>query len=138
MKSKFYKQLPKEAKDIRQAVFVEEQGFKNEFDDIDQNCWHLVLFENDRPIGCARMYKKENEMVLGRLAVIKDKRGSGVGGILLQSLEEKAKELGETYLYLSAQVRAKQFYLNNGYKEEGEEYLDEYCPHIDMRKVIHR
>ena len=43
MNYKIYDQLPQEAKDIRIKVFMEEQGFKDEFDDLDQECKHLVI-----------------------------------------------------------------------------------------------
>ena len=41
---KLYTELPKESYEIRKKVFVEEQGFKNEFDDIDKSSTHLVLY----------------------------------------------------------------------------------------------
>ncbi|MEG0453517.1 MAG: GNAT family N-acetyltransferase, partial [Coprobacillus sp.] len=74
MKYQFYNELNQDARKIREAVFVEEQGFKNEFDDIDNHCLHLVIYENNQAIGCARMYQKDKTMVLGRIAVIKSKR----------------------------------------------------------------
>ncbi len=43
MKYQFYNQLPKDAKFIREEVFMKEQGFLNEFDDIDSRCLHLVI-----------------------------------------------------------------------------------------------
>ena len=33
-----------DARAIRQSVFVEEQGFEYEFDDIDETALHLVLY----------------------------------------------------------------------------------------------
>ena len=35
-----YNFLPDEAKEIRIKVFVEEQGFKQEFDELDSICTH--------------------------------------------------------------------------------------------------
>ena len=37
---------------------------------------------------------------------------------------------------LLAQVQAKPFYESLGYVAEGEEYLDEGCPHVMMRKQL--
>ena len=51
MNYKIYDQLPQEAKEIRIKVFMEEQGFKDEFDDLDDLCQHLVVFGNNQPIG---------------------------------------------------------------------------------------
>ena len=36
---KMYEEIPQEAKTIREAVFMKEQGFKDEFDEIDQIIW---------------------------------------------------------------------------------------------------
>ncbi|MEG0275935.1 MAG: GNAT family N-acetyltransferase [Coprobacillus sp.] len=136
MKYQFYNELNQDARKIREAVFVEEQGFKNEFDDIDNHCLHLVIYENNQAIGCARMYQKDKTMVLGRIAVIKSKRELHLGSYILDILELKAKELGFLEVNLSAQVRAKNFYIKNDYHENGEEYLDEYCPHVNMKKGL--
>ena len=54
MNYKIYDQLPQEAKKIRIKVFMEEQGFKNEFDDIDEVCKHLVVFDQKKEIGTCR------------------------------------------------------------------------------------
>lgn len=135
MKYQFYNELPKDAKYIREEVFMKEQGFQDEFDEIDDHCLHLVI-EDDKAIGCARMYEKNNEMVLGRIAVLKEYRHLHIGSYILKTLEEKAKELGYSKVVLSAQVRAQLFYEKNGYQTQGEEYLDEYCPHIFMYKEL--
>ncbi|MEG0592673.1 MAG: GNAT family N-acetyltransferase, partial [Coprobacillus sp.] len=110
--------------------------FENEFDDIDHHCLNLVIYEDQKAIGCARMYQKDNSMILGRIAVIKEKRELHLGSYILDLLEQKAIELGYHEVCLSAQVRAKNFYLKNGYIEYGDEYLDEYCPHINMKKRL--
>ena len=44
-----YDTLPDEAAEIRRAVFVEEQGFHNEFDEIDKRAKHIVLYDNNAP-----------------------------------------------------------------------------------------
>ena len=59
MEIKAYEKLPKEAKDSRREVFVDEQGFKNEFDDIDNTAIHLVCYDNENPIGTARIFYDE-------------------------------------------------------------------------------
>ena len=136
MKFQFNKPLPLEAKIIREKVFVLEQGFENEFDEIDDIAYHLVVFQDDKPIGCARMFVENEHMVLGRIAVLKEYRHLHIGSQILQKLEDKAKSLGYHETVLSAQVRAKSFYEKNGYVCFGEEYLDEYCPHIHMKKIL--
>ena len=48
----------------------------------------------------------------------------------------KAKALGGEKVVISAQCQARAFYEKLGYTAFGEEYLDEYCPHIDMEKKL--
>ena len=56
MNYKIYDQLPQEAKEIRIKVFMEEQGFKDEFDDLDEVCKHLVVFEHQKSFVTCRYY----------------------------------------------------------------------------------
>lgn len=136
MKFQFYNQLPADAQMIRQAVFVEEQGFENEFDEIDNSCLHLVVYQDYQPIGCARMFDEGGAMILGRIAVLKAARHLHVGSFILQTLENQAKDLGYHEVVLSAQGKASEFYKKNGYHTYGDEYLDEYCPHVHMKKQL--
>ena len=133
-----YDKLPSEAIMIRKLVFVEEQGFRNEFDEIDEDdkTKHIVVYKDSEPIGTCRFYKKEGEYNIGRIAVVKKYRGKGVGAIVVHYAEEKIFEMGGTVISLSAQVRTKSFYEKIGYVGEGNIYLDEMCPHIRMRKRI--
>ena len=56
METKIYNQLPDEAKEIRLEVFVKEQGFEEEFDDIDETAAHIVLFDGSHPVGVCRIF----------------------------------------------------------------------------------
>ena len=68
----FYDALPPEAAAIRQAVFVEEQGFQEEFDAIDRHALHLLLFADGRPVGTLRAFTEDGgtRWHIGRVAVI--------------------------------------------------------------------
>ena len=50
MEIEMYEQLPEDAKRIRMKVFMEEQGFENEFDDIDNLSIHFLIFEKAIPL----------------------------------------------------------------------------------------
>ena len=114
MNYKIYEQLPQEAKDIRIKVFMEEQGFKDEFDDLDQECRHLVVFDQNKPIGTCRYYYDDSlhANVIGRIAVIKEYRGKKVGQYIVQS----ACSLLKGTVCLHAQLQAKGFYEKLGFK----------------------
>lgn len=133
-----YEKLPREAAQIRQEVFVEEQGFEVEFDEIDPIARHIVLFEDKVPAGTCRVYwsDEKSSHVLGRVAVRKKFRGRFLGQRLLQEAEQLVRYLLGTTLCLAAQVRAKGFYEKQGYTAAGEQFLDEGCPHVWMYKML--
>ena len=135
---KMYVQLPPEAVQIRQEVFVEEQGFEVEFDETDHHARHIVLFDDEMPVGVCRFYLDDdkNAYVLGRVAVRKEFRGRSFGLMLVQEAEKQVRALRGDKLLLAAQTRVREFYEKQGYAAEGEEFLDEYCPHIWMSKAL--
>ncbi|MGN1433582.1 MAG: GNAT family N-acetyltransferase [Ruminococcus sp.] len=128
--------LSEDEKMIRETVFIEEQKFKIEFDDIDDIATHIVMYIDNQSVGCCRLYIQENEYHIGRIAVLKPYRGKGYGEKILLEAEKVAKEKGADCVKLSAQVRASGFYEKLGYKKYGEIYFDEYCEHIAMKKEI--
>ncbi len=122
---------------VRGMVFVVEQGFQNEFDDLDAKSWHVIIYDDKEPVGTGRTFQnKEGEWQLGRICVLEAYRSKGVGRVILENLEEKIKSLGGKTASLSAQTRVKGFYIKNGYQPQGEEYMDEHCPHIKMVKNL--
>ena len=125
---------------IRQVVFVEEQRFQEEFDRIDPMAVHIAFYYDDKPIACCRYYKVEGEACsvyqVGRIAVLKEYRDKGIGRYILQAVERLLKEKGADRLVLSAQIRAKEFYIKCGFIETGDIYYEEYCQHIKMFKDI--
>ena len=130
---------PDEAMQIRQTVFVDEQKFVDEFDEIDDTATHFVLFEKDKPIGCARAYRDSEEKStyhIGRMAVLREYRGMHLGEKIMTYAEEYLKDRGAKKIKLSSQMRAKGFYQSLGYTEYGKKYYDQYCPHIAMKKEL--
>lgn len=135
--SDHFEEIP-EAKAIRQRVFIDEQGFQNEFDETDNAATHIVAYQGDIPIATARLFKsdKPDTYTIGRVAVIPECRGQHIGANIMQKLEEVAKEKGGKFIELSAQTRVISFYKSLGYEPFGEEYLDEFCPHMAVRKTL--
>lgn len=138
MEYKLTKGLPVDAKLIRRKVFVEEQGFQNEFDETDSRAVHAVVYENGRPAATGRLFESgaDKTMIIGRVAVLKEFRGKGLGGAVISALEEKAREKGAKELELTAQTRVKEFYEHLGYVSSNEQSYDEGVPHIKMRKTL--
>lgn len=136
MHIEFSDSLTDDAKTIRKEVFIEEQGFEEEFDETDRRSIHLVIYDEDMAAGTCRVYMEGGEYHIGRVAVRKQFRGREYGALLLEAAEGRIRELGGTGVTVSAQVRAKGFYGKSGYEATGDEYLDEGCPHVKMVKKL--
>lgn len=121
---------------IRREVFMEEQGFVEEFDEIDERAWHLLVTDAGTPAATLRLYQQDGAWSVGRICVVKHLRGKGIAAEMMRSAAEKCRNLGGEKLGLSAQVQAKPFYEKQGYLASGETYLDEGCPHIYMWKAL--
>lgn len=133
---KIYHRLPEEACYIREAVFVQEQGFADEFDKQDLSATHFVLFVEQEPAAVCRVYwdGELEQFILGRVAVMPQYRRMGLGGAILQSAEQYVREQGGSTLHLHAQCRITDFYEAIGYTQYGEIGDDQGCPHIWMCK----
>ena len=118
---------------VRTQVFIEEQGFSNEFDEMDQTAHHLLFLDDEKPVATARLFLYQGEWHAGRVCVLKSYRGRGIGAFLMKECIKKASELGQSQvLSISAQLQARPFYEKLGFRSQGEPYLDEHCPHIKL------
>ena len=136
MRIETYKNLPEQAIEIRQKVFVEEQGFQDEFDETDSRAVHIVLFDGEKPVGTCRVFY-DNSMdayAIGRLAVLKEYRGQSAGTSLVEAAEEHVAQEGGTGIVLHAQERAMGFYQRLGFRQFGDVEDVEGCPHVWMEK----
>lgn len=126
-------ELEKDAKHIREQVFIQEQEIaaQDEWDNDDAVSLHFIVYDENQAIATARLLKNNS---VGRVAVLKTYRCLGVGKLLMQAIIEQAKQQERDFLKLSAQVHALPFYAQLGFKQEGVEYLDCGIPHIDMRQ----
>ncbi len=121
---------------IRETVFIVEQGVPREleWDGEDARCIHvLARSDSGTPIGTGRMGSNGK---IGRLAVLADWRGRGIGGELLRSLVSKAYESKFKSVYLHAQTRAIPFYEKYGFRKEGAEFTEAGIPHVKMVKSL--
>ena len=127
------------AVDVRMQVFVAEQSVpaEEELDEADATATHAVALHRGQVIGTGRLVVLEDATAqIGRMAVRQSWRRQGVGGLILQSLEEEARAQGLTSAILHAQEYVKSFYAAHGYHEHGETFLEVGIPHIEMRKQL--
>lgn len=121
---------------VRRSVFIDEQGVPEalEWDADDATATHfLALTLDGQPLGCARLLPGGQ---LGRMAVLRDWRGRGVGTALLAAALGVARGRGLRTLDLSAQVHAAPFYAQAGFSRVGEVYEEAGIAHVRMRKTL--
>ncbi len=137
---------------VRFAVFVEEQGVPREVevDDLDEapNTTHVLAVDDPagEVLGTGRLLRDgPGHVHLGRLAVVREARGRGIGAVLVSALEQVALErhaVGDppaVEVVLSAQEAAMGFYRRLGYTPvTGERYLDAGIWHQDMSRTLTR
>ncbi|MGN1202551.1 MAG: GNAT family N-acetyltransferase [Eubacterium sp.] len=135
---KKYNSLSNDAMLVRKTVFIDEQGFRDEFDEIDKFAVHLVAYDDDKPIAACRFFwsNERNAYLIGRLAVIKEYRGTKLGAKMIKNAEELIKAKGGTAVELHSQEQAVGFYQKQGYTICSEMEYEEFCPHYWMRKEL--
>ena len=117
---------------IRTPVFIKEQAVAPDFewDEIDQVAVHLLATQNNEPIACLRIIDFHK---IGRMAVLKEFRGNGLGAILLLEAVKICKAHGSKTVHLSAQTHAIGFYEKCGFKVTSAVYQDVHIAHVDMQ-----
>lgn len=124
--------------DIRQKVFIEEQGVstEEEWDDADTNSetTHLLVSyqeqgsEKKMIAGTARVLKSGK---IGRVAILKEYRNKGIGAQLVRT----ATIIALTQFnkaHLDAQIASLNFYTKLNYCAKGEVFLDANIEHKYM------
>lgn len=126
------------ARALRTAVFIEEQGIAraDEWDEADATAVHAVVTNLlGMPVATGRLLQQApGEGRIGRMAVDRALRGSGVGRQLIQALQQAAFERGDRRIVLSAQRSAEGFYQRLGYVPEGAPYDEVGIAHIGMAR----
>ena len=126
---------------IRHAVFVEEQGIpaELEIDDCDPIAEHALAFVDGRCVATARIYLDEQDpskAKIGRMAVLKEFRGQGIGTALLGEAIRVVMMQGATVFELHAQQSAAPFYAKLQFKPDGAIFDEVGIPHQCMRLVL--
>lgn len=126
--------LVQDAFQIREMVFIKEQGISREIemDKYDRDALHLVIYIKNKACTCARMIKKDGECQFGRIAVLKKYRGRNLGRLLIEKLCKEAFKLGETELHIHSQICVMNFYKKLGFETYGDRYFEANIEHINM------
>lgn len=130
---------------VRETVFVVEQGvpIEEERDALDPQCHHVIAREErGAPIGTGRLVPPQDAAGtparIGRMAVLREWRGAGVGAAMLHALLRQARALGWNDVALNAQVSAQDFYARHGFAPFGERFMEAGIEHQPMRRRLDR
>ena len=126
---------------IRYAVFVEEQGIpaELEIDDHDSIAEHALAFVDGQCVATARIYLDEqgpSKAKIGRMAVLREFRGQGIGTALLGESIRAGMMQGANVFELHAQQSAVPFYAKLQFKPDGAIFDEVGIPHQCMRLVL--
>lgn len=123
---------------VRIAVFVDEQRIprEEELDDLDETAVHCIAYDGGEPVGAGRLVVTDGYGKIGRMAVLRDRRGSGIGARVLAALEQEGARRGLRCFRLSAQLSARGFYDRLGYASVGDVYDEVGIPHVAMEKLL--
>lgn len=127
----------------RFEVFVCEQEItcENDFDDKDKDCLHLFAYEaigdSVKLAGYCRLLEpgvSYEEASIGRVLVLKEYRGIGLGTKMMEQAVIAIKEMyGVEKITLSAQCYIKKMYEAVGFKQVSNEYDEAGIPHVKMK-----
>lgn len=124
---------------LRSEVFVVEQDcVYQDIDDKDQTAIHVFGTKNNKIIAYTRIFKPGDyfkNASIGRVLVDIKERNYSYGYDIMKASINTIKDLYNTNIIeLSAQTYLKRFYINLGFMEQGEEYLEDGIPHVRMLK----
>ena len=130
---------------IRQEVFQVEQSvsYEREVDEFDSHLEHpnaiyahVLVMEGSNGVATGRIYlpfSHQEWPMVGRVAVIRSRRGHGLGRLVMEALEKLARDGGYQGVELSAQTHAIGFYEELGYMGFGDLFFDAGIEHRKMR-----
>ena len=124
---------------LRRIVFIDEQGVSeaDEVDGRDDEAIHLLAWIGERPVGTARLLISDQIGKIGRVCVVKEARGTGLGAKLIRAAVDALRTRpGVSLAKLGAQSHAIGFYEKLGFRVIGAEYDDAGIPHQDMIREL--
>ncbi len=126
---------------IRATVFVLEQGVVYvDPDGNDMDSIQIYATVDGRMVGCLRIYQlEEGTFRIGRVAVLKEFRGLGIGNAMMKEAIQYLRErTNATKACLDAQLHAIGFYEKLGFTLFTEEFLEEGLLHRGMQMFFER
>ena len=119
---------------IRSIVFTEEQGVPPniEQDVYDAFAHHLIVKDGEETVGTGRLIYKDNQYLIGRIAVLPGFRGNRLGDLIVRMLCARAFDLKADEVIVHSQVQVADFYRKIGFKGISDVYKEANIDHITM------
>lgn len=120
--------------EIRKKVFIDEQHVDEQIerDHYDMISDHVIVYEDNIPVGTGRLILQDNKYLIGRIAVLKQYRGKRYGDLIVRKLVDHGFRQGALRIEVHSQVQVVPFYKNIGFKEFGDEFIEANIKHISM------
>lgn len=119
---------------LRESAFVvEQQCAYLELDgrDLEPGTRHVWAGPGDGPVGYLRVLDDGDHARVGRVVVRRSHRGRGVSDALMRTALEV---IGERPSRLDAQSPLARWYAGYGYRQDGDEFVEDGIAHIPMRR----
>lgn len=100
---------------ILRAPWKQPRG--SEQDELEGQAIHIIAVEEDKIVGCGRVhFNTDDEAQIRYMAVENEWQGKGVGQMILNALEKKAKANSAKKIVLNARENVVKFYEKSGFK----------------------
>ena len=124
-------------KDLRNKIFKDELGYSEVTDDLEDESYHIVGYEEIRQMGLGRMTQVDDETFeVSFVALDKEYRRQYVGDLVMRALADKAERLGAKWMIAKVPVSLRKFFEFESYEVCGDEFMKNGEPHITMKKDL--
>ena len=92
-------------------------SLRDEFDEHDcEGTKYIVMLDDGYPVSTCRFYEKDKDtVILGRVVVLPEYRGQGVGSRTMAEAEKWIRESGYKEIVIDSRVEVLEFYTKLGY-----------------------
>ena len=127
---------------LRSEIFVVEQNCAyQDIDGKDKNAVHIIGKNENEIVAYARIFVRGESYSdftsIGRVLVKKKSRGKSLGHQLMDfCIKFLETNHPKCSIKISAQTHLEKFYYKHGFKKQGDSYLEDGIPHIEMLKEV--
>ena len=117
---------------IRRKVFIEEQDVPEEieYDEFEDESTHFICLVEGIPVGAGRLSLLDNMQKVERVAILKEYRGLGLGKLMVNTILKECEP--DMPIGGNAQLIARDFYIELGFRPVGDVFLEAGIQHIKM------